>query len=64
MSHYLKVLLDTIFGPEHFRNEIRWKRVAAKGGHMGRHRANHDVILSHERSSAATWNECLIPEGA
>src|SRR3954470_5856701 len=27
-SHYLKVLLDSIFGPEHFRNEIIWKRTS------------------------------------
>ena len=25
-SHYLKMVLDTIFGPENFRNEIVWKR--------------------------------------
>ncbi len=25
-SHYLKVVLDTIFGPQNFRNEIVWKR--------------------------------------
>lgn len=29
MSHYLKVLLDAIFGPEMFRNEIIWRRTGA-----------------------------------
>ena len=28
-SHYLKIILDTIFGPENFRNEIVWKRTTA-----------------------------------
>ncbi len=28
-SHYLKIILDTIFGPEQFRNEIIWKRTYA-----------------------------------
>jgi site-specific DNA-methyltransferase (adenine-specific) len=28
-SHYLKIILDLIFGPENFRNEIIWKRVTA-----------------------------------
>ena len=28
-SHYLKVILDTIFGPERFLNEITWKRTTA-----------------------------------
>jgi len=61
MSHYLKVLLDAIFGPENFRNEIAWQRVEAKGGQMNRLPANHDVIFSYGRSSAATWNEIRLP---
>src|SRR5215211_1535307 len=28
-SHYLKLLLDAIFGPDHFRTEISWKRQSA-----------------------------------
>ena len=28
-SHYLKIVLDAIFGPENFRNEIVWKRTSA-----------------------------------
>ncbi|GAA4290934.1 DNA methyltransferase [Mycobacterium paraffinicum] len=31
MSHYLKVLLDAIFGAENFRNDIVWKRKAGRG---------------------------------
>jgi adenine specific DNA methylase Mod len=31
-SHYLKVLLDAVFGPYQFRNEIIWKRTFAHGG--------------------------------
>jgi site-specific DNA-methyltransferase (adenine-specific) len=30
-SHYLKVLMDSIFGPENFRNDIVWKRKAGRG---------------------------------
>src|SRR6202035_3727305 len=30
-SHYLKVLMDAVFGPEHFRNEIVWKRTGSHG---------------------------------
>ena len=29
-SHYLKIVLDAIFGAEHFRNEIVWKRSGGK----------------------------------
>ena len=27
-SHYLKLLMDAVFGPENFRNEIVWKRTS------------------------------------
>lgn len=57
MSHYLKVLLDAIFGPERFKNEIIWQRVAAKGGQMGRLPANHDVILVYGKTGETVWNE-------
>jgi site-specific DNA-methyltransferase (adenine-specific) len=56
-SHYLKVILDAIFGPENFRNEIVWKRTIAKGSPMGRLPANHDVILAYVRSASATWHQ-------
>ena len=29
-SHYLKLLMDAVFGPEHFGNEIMWKRTTAQ----------------------------------
>ena len=50
-SHYLKVLLDGIFGKQNFRNEIIWKRrqevhnLAKK--HMGK---MHDTILYYAKS--------------
>jgi adenine specific DNA methylase Mod len=30
-SHYLKLVLDAVFGPMNFRNEIVWKRTSAHG---------------------------------
>jgi len=43
-SHYLKILLDGIFGKENFRNEIIWKRTSAHSSTKG-YGAVHDVIL-------------------
>lgn len=60
-SHYLKVMLDAVFGIENFRNEIVWKRTAAKGSPMGRLPANHDVILRYARSPDAIWHEVVVP---
>ena len=34
-SHYLKILLDGIFGPDNFRNEIVWRRTHAHGSARG-----------------------------
>lgn len=55
MSHYLKVLLDAIFGAENFRNEIIWQRTGSKGLTTRRLPANHDVILGYQRSVGSTW---------
>ncbi len=55
MSHYLKILLDTIFGPERFRNEIVWQRTGSKGLMTRRLPSNHDVILGYERTAEAIW---------
>lgn len=56
MSHYLKVLLDAIFGAENARNEIIWQRTGAKGYQTRRLASNHDVLLFYGRSSDSRWN--------
>jgi site-specific DNA-methyltransferase (adenine-specific) len=59
-SHYLKIVLDGIFGPERFQNEIIWKRSHAhnSGRMFG---PVHDVILAYTRSSRTTWNPQYTP---
>jgi DNA modification methylase len=57
MSHYLKLILDAIFGPENFRNEIIWNRTASKSLSSTRLPTNHDVILSYVKTSSAKWNQ-------
>ncbi len=55
-SHYIKMLLDAIFDPRNFRNEIVWQRVPAKGLTSRQLPNNHDVILCYQRSDQAIWN--------
>jgi DNA modification methylase len=55
-SHYLKLLLDAVFGPENFRNEIIWQRTLSKGLMKTRLPSNHDVILGYQKDKGATWN--------
>lgn len=57
MSHYLKILLDAVFGPDLFRNEIIWNRTSSKSLSSTRLPTNHDVILNYAKSSAAKWNK-------
>jgi len=54
-SHYLKLLMDAVFGPRNFRNEIVWKRTS---GHSDAKRCGriHDIILFYAMSDASVWN--------
>lgn len=54
-SHYLKLLMDTVFGGECFRNEVIWKRTHAHSGGR-RYGAVHDVLLFYSNSNVYTWN--------
>ena len=63
-SHYLKGLMDAIFGNKNFRNEIVWKRVVTAKSSLTRDLArNHDIILRYSKTRASTWNvdATLIP---
>lgn len=53
-SHYLKILLDAVFGPVNFRNEIIWKRTSAHSS-AKRYGPVHDVILFYARSDGLAW---------
>ena len=59
-SHYLKILLDAVFGAANFRNEIIWQRVTGKSLMKRRLPTNHDVLLVYQKTDAATWNDSAI----
>ena len=54
-SHYLKIVMDTIFKPQNYLSEIIWKRTS---GHNSAKRWGpiHDVIFHYSKSSSFTWN--------
>ncbi|RYZ92491.1 MAG: site-specific DNA-methyltransferase [Proteobacteria bacterium] len=63
-SHYLKIVLDAIFGPANFRNEIIWKRTSAHNdSKQGRKELGqiHDVILFYSKSLNRVWNPQFTP---
>ena len=55
-SHYLKLVLDGVFGKENYVNEIVWERSAPKGHTFTRYASAHDVILFYSKSYKPTWN--------
>lgn len=55
-SHYLKLLMDGVFGPENFRNEVVWKRTGAHSG-ASRWGPSHDSIFFYTKTSQYTWNK-------
>lgn len=59
-SHYLKVLMDGIFGATNLRNEIIWQRTPSKALATRRLPRNHDVILSYQVSDEAHWNADFV----
>jgi site-specific DNA-methyltransferase (adenine-specific) len=63
-SHYLKLMLDSIFGGINFRNEIIWKRAHAHND--GRQGARHfgritDTIFYYAKSNDYVWNRQFRP---
>jgi adenine specific DNA methylase Mod len=66
-SHYLKLLLDAVFGPAQFRSEIIWKRTTAHSDTVqGRrqHGRVHDVLLFYTKSDEWAWNPVYTPYDA
>jgi len=59
-SHYVKVMLDQIFGENNFQNEIVWKRTSAHSN-AKRYGPVHDVILFYTVSDDYAWKEQCQP---
>lgn len=55
-SHYLRIILDTIFGSENFKNEIIWKRSDAHNDAKKQFGAISDHILFYSRSKETLFN--------
>ena len=57
-AHYIKVMLDGVFGHDNFRNEVVWKRTGAHG-RAKRWGPIHDTILFYTKGDKYTWNRVL-----
>jgi site-specific DNA-methyltransferase (adenine-specific) len=56
-SHYLKLLLDSIFAPINFRSEIIWKRTTAHSNVYSAFGDITDTIFYYSKESHWTWNQ-------
>lgn len=62
-SHFLKLLMDAVFGPANFRTEIIWKRTSAHSDtKQGRrqHGRIHDVLLFYTKNNDWNWNPVFV----
>ncbi len=63
MSHYLKILMDSLFGATQFRNEIVWLRKQGERHNLARLQMPraHDIILWYSKGKRATYNIQYAP---
>ena len=59
-SHYLKIVLDTVFGAQNFRNEIVWQRTNVHSDSKT-WSAVCDNILFYTKTDSFTWNAIYLP---
>lgn len=59
-SHYLKIVLDTIFGAQYFRAEVMWKRTYSHNDPKN-YGNILDSIFYYTSSSTLTWNKVYTP---
>ena len=56
-SHYLKMLMDAVFGPVNFKNEIVWKRAQPKSHTTVRLSRAHDIILCYGKTEEVVFKQ-------
>ena len=62
-SHYLKLVLDAVFGKESFRDEVVWLRHSARSVKQAIWPRLHDTIFFYTKSSAYHFQATTVPSG-
>lgn len=60
-SHYLKMLMDAVFGPDDFRCDIRWKRTSAHGNVLSNYAWVSDQLLFYTKGQTWIWHQQYQP---
>jgi len=56
-SHYLKLLLDAVFGVKGFRAELVWKRTSAHANVLQKYAAVHDLLFFYSKGDEWKWSQ-------
>lgn len=60
VSHFIRAVLDEVFGRSNARREIIWKRVSSRS-HGEYYPATHDSIMFYSKSDRPVWNQLFEP---
>ena len=60
-SHYLKLLMDAVFGPVNFRSEIVWRRTNAHNNPTKQYGSIHDILLFYSKTDDFTFHPGVRP---
>jgi len=60
-SSYLRVMLDEVFGPDNFQNEIIWERTNAHNMPSSTYARSHDIIMFYSKGDLGNFNKQTIP---
>ncbi len=66
VGHYVKVVMDEVFGKQHFRNDIRWKRQPVRGAKATgqQYARNSEQIFFYTKREDASWDNAYKPYDA
>ena len=62
-NHFIRLILDEVFGASHFRNEIIWSYFGFKRSTTKKFPQKHDTILSYTRTDDYFWKVQFRPHG-
>ncbi|MCY4105693.1 MAG: DNA methyltransferase [Chloroflexi bacterium] len=60
-GHYLKLVMDAVFGSGNFVNEIVWRRFGSHNDATRRYGRVHDILLFYSMGDRFTWNRVFEP---
>lgn len=61
IGHYVKILLDEIFGEDNFRNEIIWQKIRTTKAQSNSFGNVHDTIFCYSKSSETIFDNIYVP---